>query len=171
VGRGVARDPKSLVDQPAAQLEDPAHPIEGRNNLPAAFNPIHRHWQPRAAFAGTYDQAWMDSRMPIAPADFDERFHVCVPPDQWSQMPLRGDEAFEILGATPEGLWRFQLPRIAPGFSSFVADKRTEHRTQLDTILVDCDARRVELTWRASIPIPKKLEMLERVLVFEKRLV
>ena len=171
VGRGVARDPKSLVDQPAAQLEDPARPLDGRGNHPAAFNPIHRHWQPRMQYAGTYDQAWMESRMPLLPADFDTRFHVCVPQDQWSEVPLRGDEPIEILGATPEGAWRFQLPRIAPGFSSFLRGQRAEHRTHLDTILIDADARRVELTWRAAIPLPRKYEMLERVLVFEKEVV
>ncbi len=170
VGRGVAKDPKTLVDQPAAQLEDPAHPIDGRNNRPVAFNPIHRHWQPRAQYAGTYDQEWQETRMPLLPVDFDPRYHVCVPPDQWSEQPLRGDEPVEILGATPEGVWRFQLPRIAPGFSSFAFGKRTEHRTYLDTILIDADARRVELTWRAAIPLPRKFEMLERVLVFEKEI-
>jgi hypothetical protein len=168
VGRGIAREPRSLVDQPAAQLEDPAHPIDGRTNRPAAFSPIHRHWQPRVQYAGTYDQVWQETRMPLLPADFDDRYHVCVPPDQWSEVPLRSDQPFEILGATPEGIWRFQLPRIAPGFSSVTSGRRTEHRTHLDTILIDADRRRVELTWRAAVPLPRKYEMLEQVLVFEK---
>jgi hypothetical protein len=171
VGRGVAADPKKLIDQPAAQLEYPDRPLGGRDNVPASFGAIHRHWQPRASFAGTYDQAWMDNKMPLLPDDFDPRFHVSVPPDQWSPAPLRGDEPVEIGGATPEGIWRFQLPRLAPGFSSFVEGRRAEHRTHLDTILVDADARTVELTWRAAIPIPRKYQMLERVLVFEKRVV
>ncbi len=171
VGRGISRDQKLLVDTPAAQLEDPAHPLDGRSHVPAAFNPIHRHWQPRAQYAGTYDQEWMDSRMPLLPADFDVRYHICVPPDQWSEVPLRGDEPFEISGATEEGIWRFQLPRVVLGFSSFLDGKRTEHRTHLDTVLIDADARRVELTWRAAIPLPRKYEMLERVMVFEKNVV
>src|SRR5262245_36058976 len=49
LGRGVARVPKSLVGQPAAQLEDPANPIGSRANVPMSFGPIHRHWQPRAS--------------------------------------------------------------------------------------------------------------------------
>jgi hypothetical protein len=174
-GRGVTRDPKSLVDRAAAQLEYPDKPIGGRSSVPAAFNPIHRHWQPRASFAGTYDEAWMNTRMPLLPSDFDPRFNVCVPPDQWSETPLRTDEPFEILGATPESVWRFQLPRIAPGISSIGGKAgvgvRVEHRTHLDTILVDADRRRVELTFRASIPLPRKYEMLDRVLVFEKQVV
>jgi hypothetical protein len=166
VGRGMARDAGELVGQPAAQLEYPGAP-----DVPASFGAIHRHWQPRASYAGTYDQIWQETRMPILPADFDTLFHVCVPEDQWSRVPLRGDEPFEIIGATPEGLWRFQLPRQAPGFSSLSRGQRSEHRTHLDTILIDADARRVELTFRASVRLPKKWEMLEQILVFEKQVI
>ncbi|WP_437305821.1 DUF2169 family type VI secretion system accessory protein [Sorangium sp. So ce388] len=168
VGRGVARDPRTLIDKPAAQLEYPDRPIGRRDNVPASFGAIHRHWQPRASYAGTYDAAWMESKMPLLPDDFDARFHVCVPHDQWSPTPLRGDELFEILGATPEGAWRFRLPRRTPGFSSFLCGQRREHRAHLDTIWIDANARRVELTFRAAIPMPRKYEMLEDVLVFEK---
>lgn len=170
VGTGVACVPRSLVGQRAAQLEDPRHPLTSSEPAPASFGPIHRHWQPRASFAGTYDQAWMQTKMPLLPDDFDARFHVSVPPDQWSPTPLRGDEPIEIRGATPEGLWRFRLPRISPGVSAFSGGRRQEHRAQLDTIVIDADARRVELSWHAAIPLPRKYEMLERVVLFEKRL-
>lgn len=171
VGRGVARDPSSLVGKPAAQLEYPGKPVGGRDSVPASFGALHRHWQPRAAYAGTFDQAWMESKMPLLPDDFDARFHVSVPHDQWSPAPLRGDEPVEVCGATPEGAWRFQLPRCTPGFSSFIQGKRAEHRTHLDMVLIDADAGRVELTFRAAIPMPRKYEMLEDVVIFEKQVV
>jgi len=170
VGRGVARNPRSLVDQPAAQLEDPAHPIAERNPAPASFGPIHRHWQPRASFAGTYDERWETTKLPLLPDDFDLRFNVCVPNDQWSQLPLRGDEPIDVRGATPEGAWVFSLPRLLPGFSSWVAGKRTDHRTHLDTIVIDADARRVELTFHAAMRLPRKLEMVQRITMLEKSL-
>jgi hypothetical protein len=169
-GRGVAREPAALVGLAAAQLEYPASKA-GNGAVPAGFGPIHRHWQPRVSFAGTYDSIWQETRMPLLPGDFDTRFHVCVPEDQWCPVPLRGDEPVEVLGATPEGAWRFRLPRLAPGFSSVTLGQRAEHRTHLDTVLIDADTRRVELTWRAAVPLPRKWEMLERVLVFEKELV
>ncbi|MGC4070375.1 MAG: DUF2169 domain-containing protein [Polyangiaceae bacterium] len=171
VGRGIARDPRMLVGQPAAQLEDPEFPIGVRGAKPAAFGAIHRHWQPRISFAGTYDKTWEETRMPLLPADFDSRFHVCVPEDQWSSSPLRSDEPIEVLGVTPEGLFSCQLPRIAPGFSSVISGQRKDYRTHLDTILVDVMARRVELTWRAAIPLPKKLEMVQRISVVEKEVI
>ncbi|HMA93882.1 MAG TPA: hypothetical protein VKP30_14425, partial [Polyangiaceae bacterium] len=61
------------------------------------------------------------------------------------------------------------LPRLAPGFSSVVSGQRQDHRTHLDTILVNAVERQIELTWRAAIPMPKKLEMLERIRVVEKQ--
>ena len=170
LGRGVAREPRRLVGQPAAQLEDPAHPIGSASVVPASFGPIHRHWQPRARFAGTYDQRWQETKMPLLPDDFDARFHVAVPHDQWSPQPLRGDEPFDIRGATPEGVWRFQLPRVTPGFSAFVSGRRQELRTHLDSIVIDADRGSVELTWRAEVVMPRKLEMVDRIVLFEKAL-
>lgn len=171
VGRGAVRDARSLVDQPAAQIEDPAHPIGGRHNVPAGLGAIHRHWQPRASYAGTYGPEWMETKMPLLPDDFDDRFHVCVPEDQWSPAPLRGDEPIEITGATPGGQWAFALPRVHLGFTSFALGIRAEHRAHLDTVLIDADAMRVELTWRAAIPLPRKYEMLEWVHAVHKRVV
>jgi len=167
-GRGVCHDPKSLIGKPAAQLEDPEHPIGSHGVKPAAFGAIHRHWQPRVSYAGMYDQAWQDARMPLLPVDFDNRFHVCVPQDQWSPTPLRSDERIEVLGVTPEGVFFCQLPRIAPGFSSVTLGKRADHRTHLDTVLINAVERKVELTWRAAIPMPRKLEMLESIRIVEK---
>jgi hypothetical protein len=109
--------------------------------------------------------------MPLLPKDFDSRFHICVPEDQWSVVPLRSDEKIEVLGVIPEGTFFCQLPRIAPGFSSVISGKRAEHRTHLDTVLINAVERKVELTWRAAVLMPRKLEMVESVRVVEKRVV
>jgi hypothetical protein len=113
----------------------------------------------------------METKMPLPPDDFDTRFNVSVPHDQWSEAPLRGDEPVEVLGAREEGPWRFQLPRVALGFSSTILGRDDQHRAHLDTVLVDADAGRVELTWRTRIPMPRKYEMVEDVRVFEKEVV
>jgi hypothetical protein len=167
IGRGIARDPATLVNQAASQLELPGRSFRE----PAGFGPIHRHWQPRVAFAGTYDQAWMDEKMPALPDDFDPRYNLSAQHDQWSPAPLRGDEAITVTGATAAGAWRIALPRLAIGFSSRVAGKTRSHRTHLDTILVDADLGRVELTWRASFPTPPKYEQIEKIEIVDKRVV
>ena len=168
LGRGVRHDPEALVDQPAALIEYPDAPIGSGKNVPAGFGALCRHWQPRAAFAGTFDETWQQTKMPLLPDDFNPRFHVTAPMDQWSPVPLRGDEPVEIIGATPDEILRFQLPRMAPGFSAYVLGQRKELRTHLDTVWIDADARRVELTYRAALAVPKKYEMIDQVLVFEK---
>ena len=119
VGRGVAREPRSLVGQPAAQIEELSRPIGASGNTPVGFGALHRHWQPRASFAGTYDQAWMDTKMPLLPDDFDPRFHVTAPPDQWSELPLRSDEVVEVKGATPEG----KTAKVGPSGKRFNLDR------------------------------------------------
>ncbi|WP_441292253.1 DUF2169 family type VI secretion system accessory protein [Sorangium sp. KYC3313] len=172
VGRGAVRDWRSLIGQPAAQIERPDRPLGGHDNEPWGLGAIHRHWQPRASFAGTYDAAWMETKAPLLPDDFDPRFNVCVPHDQWAATPLRSDVPIEVTNATPAGVWRFQLPRVEPGFTSQPSSGReASHRTHLDTILVDADRGRVELTWRAAVPMPRKYEMLARVTVVAKHIV
>jgi hypothetical protein len=163
VGRGVTRDPGKLVNQPAAQLELPRTPLGERGNVPASFGAIHRHWEPRSTFGGTYDQAWTETRMPLLPIDFDPRFNVCVPHDQWSPTPLYGDEPIEIVGATEDGVWRVQLPRETLAFSSIALGEARTHPTHLDTVLIDARQRRIELTWRASIAAPAKLELIDEI--------
>lgn len=162
VGRGIARDPAKLVDQPASQLE-----LGGKSDVPASFGAIHRHWQPRAAFAGTYDDAWQKTRMPLLPRDFDPRFNVCVPHDQWIVAPLRGGEPVLVLGATEDGQWRFDLPSVAVAFTSLIRGERRTHATHLDTVLVDAERRSIELTWRAVVPAPDKLEHIDEIRIRE----
>ena len=165
VGRGVTRDIGRLVGEPAAQLELASKPLGERGNIPASFGPIHRHWAPRASYAGTYDKVWTETRMPLLPLDFNARFNVCVPPDQWSEVPLLGDEPIELTGATEDHYWRADLPRESLAFTSRAFGERREHPTHLDTILIDARTRTIELTWRAAIPIPGKLERLDEVRV------
>lgn len=167
VGRGVAHDPRTLLGQAATRLQHPSGPVD----LPWGFGALHRHWEPRAKLAGTFDEAWQETRMPIMPLDFDERFHISAPRDQWVASPLRGDEPFEVVGASELGLLRFQLPRLNPRFTALYDDHRTEHRPQLDTILIDTDALVVEVVFRAALPLPRKWERLEAVHVVEKELV
>jgi hypothetical protein len=164
LGRGVARDPKRLVGTPATQLEDPRDP-----QAPAGFGAIHRHWSPRREFAGTYDERWTQTRMPLLPADFDARFHVAVPHDQWVPAGILSDTPVEVLGATPDRAWYFQLPRLAPGFSSSIRGSWVHPPTHLDRLLVDADTRRIELTYRAAIPAPSKLELIDQVRIVEKK--
>ena len=75
VGTGLVRDASELLHRPAPQIEDPRDLITSAHSrpAPAGLGPIARHWAPRRAYAGTYDEAWKRERMPLAPLDLDGR--------------------------------------------------------------------------------------------------
>lgn len=166
LGQGVARVRASLRGTATPAVEDPAYPLTSRAPAPAGFGPIPAHWEPRASFAGTYDEAWRRTRAPLAPLDRSPRFESVAPPGLWSPTPLLGDEPIDVLGMRPHGLLRIRLPRCAPAFAFTVRGAGTLVRpASLDTVLVDADHRVVELTFRAAIPAPRKLQWVEQVTV------
>lgn len=162
-GVGVARDPLRLVGTPAPEIEDPLAPLTSAQPAPAGFGPIAPDWEPRVRLAGTYDERWRRERAPVPPLDWDPRHGCSAPEGQWCEAPLVGDEPVEVVGATPEGRWQFQLPRYAPLFGVTVRGKLAALPTHLDTVLIDADAGTVELSWRASFPVPRKAELIEKI--------
>jgi hypothetical protein len=162
-GCGVARDKKTLVDRPAPQLEDPRAPLDGDAPAPAGFGPVPGYWAPRAGWAGTFDDVWRRERAPLPPADFDPRHHLAGPADLWSESPLRGDEAIEVVGASAEGPLRLALPRVMPRFEVLLRGEVTAVACRLDTLALDTDARTASLVFRGRVRLPRKSEQLEAV--------
>lgn len=164
-GTGFHERRAGLVGRPAPVIEDPRAPLGSAHPAPAGFGPIAPHVSPRAERKGTLDDAWRRERAPLRPLDFDPLHNCAAPPDQWLAVPLLGDEPVEVLGATPGGAWRFRLPRYGPVFRASVRGQESLCETHLDTYLIDADRHRVELTFRTRIPLPRKTEQLERVLI------
>lgn len=162
MGGGVARDKARLVDQPAPVLEHPDAPITSRTPMPAGFGAIARHWDPRVQRHGTADETWRRERAPVRPSDFDPRAHCCAPDDQHCEPPLQGDENISVVGVLPGRRWAFRLPRYAPQFEAKLVDEEQVRplTTHLDTYLIDADEGLVELTWRASFTLPRKMERI-----------
>jgi hypothetical protein len=136
--------------------------------------PIARHWTPRSEKYGTLNEEHFKYRHPVAPVDFDERYNCCGHPDLWARAPLKGDEAVELTGMTPEGVWRFQLPFYEPRFDVEIDGEAKRLETHLDTILIDVenpDERIVELTWRAHVRMPKKSERVGKILITDASVV
>jgi hypothetical protein len=167
IGRGFASDPEKLVGQDAPRLEPVADPKTGRVAQPyhACFAPIPPHFEPRRTLAGTHDEAWVKSRMPIRPRDFSPQHHGFAPPELHTAEPLKGALEVEVGGVRPEGVWRFTLPDYGFSFAyklrEHLEDQRLE--THLDTILIDADDQVVELSFRASFRAPKRLELIEKI--------
>jgi hypothetical protein len=163
VGRGASADRGSLLGQPAPAIEDPSRPLGSRCPGVAGFAAIHRHWEPRARWAGTHDAAWQRGRAPLRPLDFDPRANCCSAPGLWAERPLEGTEPIEVTGARAEGPWRFALPRYRPRFTCVTDHGRTEVPSHLDTLLVDADRGVIELSWRVSVPLPRKQERIRAI--------
>lgn len=184
VGRGFAQGKfaRLLDGAPAHQTElwvdgEPKLLTDPQQaHAPASLGPLARNWQPRLRWAGTYDQAWRDEVFPLLPADFDERFYQCAPEDQ--QMPYpKGGETVTLANLTlaaakdaqnsqTRGLLRLKLPRRA--MPMVVLDKqRNTHVLQpvMDTLAIDADAMRFDVTWRARMPLRRSLHEVHTVAV------
>lgn len=157
----------ALEGRPLPNLEDPSALIRGPKDrpAPAGFGPVSPHWEPRKSYAGTYDEAWTKTRAPYLPGDFDPRFFQVAPPGLVAGEYLKGGEPVEVLNATPDGRLAFHLPTCSPELI-FVFDGR-EHRpaANLDTVLLDTEAGRLWMIWRACQVVDKKLLRLEVIRV------
>lgn len=142
---------------PLPNFEDPERPFRsyGDTPPPVGFGFVAPNWQPRLAFAGTYDAAWDKVRKPLLPNDFDRRFFNAASPGLISPVHLRGDEPVIVVGAAPEGRVGFHLPGVPPPVClvELRGRKRVPLQAALDTVIVDTDARTVTIICRAHLAV------------------
>jgi hypothetical protein len=172
VGRGIARDPAKLVHQPGPAIEDVAHLISTSRSAPppAGLGAIGRHWLPRKKYAGTFDEAWKKTRMPLPPADADARFEQSAPPDQIAPAYLRGGEPVGMHNLCVEGPLVFELPRLAFFVGGRLDGKLIERRTVMDTLVLFPAEKAFEMTWRATVTVPRPSRRLEAIQVHERKI-
>lgn len=143
-------------------IEDPAHLIRTPEDhpKPVGFGFYHRAWQPRAAFAGTYDDAWRVEQSPQPPDDFDFRFYNGAHPDLQAKGFLRGDEPVEMTHLTPEGKTAFHLPGVRPLCRAQRVDETDWEAMpmNLDTVFIEPDKRTLNLVWRCGIALSELSE-------------
>jgi len=154
VGRGFFRDGTAAVGQLLPNVEDPRTPILGPEDRPApmGFGPIARWWEPRASYAGTYDEAWMRERLPVWPEDFDERFLCAAPAPLQARPHLRGGEWVHLEGLHREGAMHFRLPapRLVVRFRFNGHDVR--RAMIMDALIIEPDTGHITLIHRAAAP-------------------
>lgn len=103
---GLRRRLEAAGSFPAPRLERPDDPIADVHRAHAleGFGFVSKHWQPRLALAGTYDDAWLKARWPWLPGDFQFAYWNGAHPDL--QVPhLLGGETVTLTNLTP-----FDLP-------------------------------------------------------------
>lgn len=103
-------------------LEDPRNLIVSCDTHPSpvGLGFYGRGWMPRLAYAGTYDDRYMEERHPLPPVDFSHRFFNGAHPDLQVEGYLRGDEDVVLLNVCPDAPeMRFQLPGVVPQITVF----------------------------------------------------
>lgn len=169
VGCGYATKKAHLDDVPVPNIESPHRLISSWNDrpAPAGFGPMASHWQPRASFAGTYDDNWMKTRQPLLPTDFDDNFFQSAPVDQQAPKFLRGGEPIVLRNLSPTAEIQFWLPKIYLGFETrFYDGSREIHKIRkLHTVILEPDYPRVSLVWHSTLPCHFKVQKLQRTII------
>jgi hypothetical protein len=154
IGCGFEVAPDTAIGKPVPNIEDPRRPLRSVSDRPrpVGVGPIARHWQPRASYAGTYDEAWRRNRAPLWPTDFDERF-FCGAPEYLQAVPhLTGGESVALQGLHPSGTIRFKLPALRLASRSRFTGRSVEALPTLDGVLIDTIEGRLTMYYRATVP-------------------
>lgn len=174
-GRGFHKHlrPDWVEGTPLPRTEELDHSVRSPDGeyRPMAYGPVGRGWQPRSAFAGTYDAHWLDKHFPFLPPDFDEQYYQAAPLDQ--QVPLNhfdaGPTEVVLANLTPHGLTRFTIPHLVAPVHVFPKKGEREDLTAaLDTVLIEPDLQRFSLTWRVARPLKRNMFEVAQVLVGKK---
>jgi len=167
VGRGFATRAAHLEQKPAPSVvyinTDPSKPG------PAGFGVIASYWTPRRELGGTYDEKWAKDQRPLLPLDWSEQSLMCAPSDQRSEY-LRGDEPVELVHLTPEGVFRFNAPKVFLAFRTFFGSKVEEHRSKLVSLIIEPDDRHVMAVWQTTLRVSlRQMDYLDKTVIEEKR--
>ncbi len=165
-GRRSARD---VGGEALPNLEDPRWPLRRLGDCPppAGFGYVAPAWLPRRRHAGTYDAAWKRDRAPLLPGDYDRRFSNAAAADLIFDPPLRGGEAIELDGFVPDGSLRLALPVVRPRVEICVAGGWQRPAVELETVLLEPDAGRLSLGWRASLRCDKRALRVQEIRISE----
>ncbi len=169
LGCGYAGSRKSaeMNGVPLPNLEDPRNLIRDWTDspAPAGFGFCSPAWMPRAAYAGSYDEAWKTNRAPYLPEDFDSRFLNMAHPDLVCTDYLQGGEAVSISGMHPNGDLNFSLPRVELLSRLNLGERQDSAEFRLETLLLEPNLLEMNLVWKAAYPCDKKMLKIEEITI------
>ncbi|MFO0626616.1 MAG: DUF2169 domain-containing protein [Polyangiales bacterium] len=164
VGRGIAAvETRQGRTRPLPNLEDPADLLRGPGDRPppTCFAPLHPAWPARLRRTGTYDPAWLKTRWPWLPDDFDWAYYNAAPAPQQVEGYWRGDERVWAKGMHPvHASIEAQLPGHQP--RCFLEIRRpegvafTDVALRCDTITLDMEHLAAVVVWRGLVEVPSE---------------
>lgn len=157
VGYYPVANEKDLVGRALPNTEESGRPATARNGSyePMSFGPLGRNFASRYPLAGTYDQAWLDSKAPFWPDNFDYAYFQATPRDQQIPYPHGGEEVV-LRNLTPRGHAAWRLPAVSMPFAIVRRNKEPEVRDGVvDTLAIESDAGRFSMTWRMVVPLKR----------------
>ena len=137
-------DPANLIQQP---LDQPA---------PSCFAYSSASWQPRASYAGTYDQSWQQQRAPYLPDDFDKRFLNYAHSDLIYPGYLSGGESVKISNMHADGEIQFNLPQVKLVSEVSIDNSIQSPSFSMETLVLEPNRLQLSMVWRASMSCDKK---------------
>ena len=177
VGRGCMADPNDAGGRIALpNIEDEQHPVRQREDRPppVMLGAIAAHWPPRRRYSGTYDEAWMRQRRPLAPLDLDPRFFQLAVPEQQVAGHLRGGEKLTLLNLTRPGFARrgrvdCVLPRKSFIMTTLFEDGRPQRmRPVIHTVVVEPDYPRLSIIYHATLRCHARIDQLRTTRIDER---
>jgi hypothetical protein len=167
IGKSFTVREPNLKGQPVHSVEFPSG--NAAKMGPAGFGAIDRSWTPRREYAGTYDDKWENTKKPLLPDDYDDRFGMCAPADQLPPEPLRGGERVELTNMTPHGSLKFELPKGYFVFTTRFGSRTEDHRSRLGLVLIEPDDMRLIMVWQTALRVPaRQTEQLDETTIVEK---
>lgn len=165
-GSGVAKDPRTLHGKLAPNFEDPQNllPVRLGRPAPVGFGPIAAHWRQRSALAGTYDEAWQQTRRPLPPQDFALEYFNVAPADQQLDGYQPGEEV-RLINMTTAARERLLLPALEVPVTFVSSDELSEGMAIVDTLIIEPEERRFSLLARAQTDLTEGPTSLARIVV------
>lgn len=153
---------------PLPNIEDPAALISQGSDHPSptGFSAIAKGWEPRIRYAGTYDAEWRETRFPLVPGDFQERFFLCAPASQVMR-ELATDEPVLLRNLTPSGQLRIEVPAVRVPVVFRWDRHAVRQDAEPDTMIVEPDERRVIVVTRTAAFLGQRRDALKEVIVGE----
>lgn len=158
-GKGAGVRAANDQRRPLPNIEDPNDLVTtpDDHHEPAGFGPVSREWSRRQGELGTYDEAWLKTRWPWFPEDFQWTYYNSAPPDLRPDIYLGGDEQVMLGNLHPKHReFRSELPGLrlrcflievdpaSPGGD----DGFREVKMNIDTLWIDAEAEQLVLVWR-----------------------